>query len=95
MVKNDITSDQKSVFFSYSRQDQAKAIPIIKAIEDAGYSVWWDGVLEGGVTFLETTENALEAARAVVVLWSKSSVQSHWVRDERARARAPHTFVFG
>lgn len=76
-----------TVFFSYSRTDQSEALPLIKAIEDAGFKVWWDGMLEGGTNFLETTEEALESAKAVVVLWSKTSVSSHWVRDEATSGR--------
>ncbi len=76
-----------TVFFSYSRSDQKKAIPIIKSLENNGFQVWWDGLLEGGDSFLPTTEAALEDASAVVVLWSKTSVASHWVRDEATRGR--------
>lgn len=76
-----------TVFLSYSREDQKRALPVIKALEAAGIKVWWDGLLEGGDTFLPTTEAALESADAVVVLWSKASVNSHWVRDEATRGR--------
>lgn len=76
-----------TVFVSYSRADQKRALPVIKALEDAGLQVWWDGLLEGGDTFLPTTEAALESADAVVVLWSKISVESNWVRDEAQRGR--------
>lgn len=76
-----------TVFLSYSREDQKRALPVIKALEKAGLNVWWDGLLEGGENFLPTTENALETADAVVVLWSKVSVESHWVRDEATRGR--------
>ena len=82
-----------TVFFSYSRQDQAQAIPIINAIKDAGYSLWWDGMLEGGTTFLESTEAALESAHAVVVLWSETSIQSHWVRDEATSGRVRNRLI--
>lgn len=76
-----------TVFLSYSRADQKRALPVIKAMEAAGLQVWWDGLLEGGDTFLPTTEAALESADAVVVLWSKVSVESNWVRDEAQRGR--------
>jgi TolB-like protein len=76
-----------SVFVSYSRADQKRALPVIKALEAAGLQVWWDGLLEGGDTYLPTTEAALESADAVVVLWSKISVESNWVRDEAMRGR--------
>lgn len=76
-----------SVFVSYSRVDQKAALPVIQALEAAGYTVWWDGKLEGGERYLKTTEEALENARAVVVLWSKDSTGSHWVHDEAMRGR--------
>jgi TolB-like protein/Tfp pilus assembly protein PilF len=75
------------VFLSYSRDDQKAALPIISALESAGYSVWWDGLLGGGERFAHITEQALENARAVVVLWSKTSLTSHWVHDEATRGR--------
>ena len=76
-----------SVFLSYARGDQKRALTVIAALERAGIQVWWDGLLEGGDTFLPTTEAALESADAVVVLWSRTSVDSHWVRDEATRGR--------
>ncbi|MFM5950363.1 MAG: TIR domain-containing protein [Novosphingobium sp.] len=81
------TDDRPSVFLSYARADQKRALGIIAALEQSGLRVWWDGLLEGGDTFLPTTEAALESADAVVVLWSKTSVDSHWVRDEATRGR--------
>ncbi len=76
-----------SVFLSYARADQKRARAVIAVFEQAGIEVWWDGLLEGGESFLPTTEAALESADAVVVLWSKTSVDSHWVRDEATRGR--------
>lgn len=89
----DQPSPPATVFFSYSRTDQEAALPLIKAIEDAGFNVWWDGMIAGGTSFLETTEEALESAKAVVVLWSKTSVQSHWVRDEATSGRVRNVMV--
>ncbi len=76
-----------TVFLSYSRSDQKQALLVVRALETAGYRVWWDGLIEGGERFSRTTEAALENARAVVVLWSKTSAASHWVHDEATRAR--------
>lgn len=75
------------VFISYARADQAQVAPIAAALEQAGYTVWWDRHIKGGHDFSEDIEQELEAARAVVVLWSEASVKSHWVRDEAATAR--------
>jgi hypothetical protein len=76
-----------TVFLSYSRADRKGALAIVRVLESAGYGVWWDGLLEGGERFSRTTEAALAGARAVVVLWSKTSAGSHWVHDEATRGR--------
>jgi TolB-like protein/Flp pilus assembly protein TadD len=81
------SSTQTGVFFSYARADRKRAMPIIAAIEAAGYRLWWDGLLEGGERFAQTTQSALENAQAVVVLWTKTSIDSHWVHDEATRGR--------
>jgi len=75
------------VFLSYDRDDANKARPIALALEKAGHSVWWDPHVRGGAQFSKVIEEALKAADAVVVLWSKDSIDSAWVRDEAAAGR--------
>ncbi|GAB5454678.1 MAG: hypothetical protein Hens2KO_09070 [Henriciella sp.] len=82
-----------TVFFSYSRNDRARAVPIIRALEQSGIDVWWDGLLEGGAKYIENTERALHEADAVVVLWSKHSIDSHWVQDEAMYGRDQRRLV--
>ncbi len=84
---NASAEQETTVFLSYSRDDQKRALPIIQLLEDAGFSVWWDGLIEGGARFSRTTEDALERAKAIVVLWSATSNNSHWVQDEATRGR--------
>jgi TolB-like protein/Tfp pilus assembly protein PilF len=76
-----------NIFVSYSRDDRADVLPIIQALEKAGLTVWWDGLLEAGTVFLHTTEQALEEADAVFVVWTETSVHSNWVRDEATSGR--------
>lgn len=61
------------------------------ALEGEGYSVWWDVGLRTGEAYDEVTENALRAAKAVIVLWSKKSVVSRWVRAEATLASRNNT----
>lgn len=75
------------VFVSYSRADEVGARKVIDFLQAEGFSVWWDGMLEAGTVFTRTTEQALEHAKAVVVLWTACSVDSHWVRDEAQSGR--------
>lgn len=75
------------VFLSYAREDLKRAKVVAAALEKAGYSVWWDRHLVGGREYSAEIDTALAAADAVVVLWSKHSVGSQWVRDEAAEGR--------
>jgi len=75
------------VFVSYARSDRARVAELVAAIKAAGWSVWWDPEIAPGQEFDGRIETELEAARAVVVVWSPVSVASRWVRGE-ARAGA-------
>ncbi len=76
-----------NVFLSYAREDGPSAEKLAVALERSGHSVWWDHNLAGGERYLKTTESELAAAKAVVVLWSRVSVDSHWVADEAGVGR--------
>lgn len=75
------------IFLSYSREDRAAIEPLAEQIVAAGYSVWWDRQLTGGKRYLEETEAELNAAKVVLVAWSKTSIASHWVADEAGAGR--------
>ncbi|MEP7312080.1 MAG: TIR domain-containing protein [Pseudomonadota bacterium] len=81
------------IFLSYSRDDQATARQVAEGLERAGFSVWWDVTLSAGEAYDKVTEKALEDARAVVVLWSRTSVDSRWVRAEATQAIRSGTLV--
>jgi tetratricopeptide (TPR) repeat protein len=75
------------VFLSYAREDERRARQVADAIEKAGHNVWWDRDLASGTRYGEEIEQALKGADAVVVLWSRESITSPWVRDEAAAGR--------
>ena len=81
------------VFLSYCREDQPVARRFAEGLERDGFSVWWDQSLSAGESFDKVTEKALKDARAVVVLWSKRSVESRWVRSEATLADRYGTLV--
>ena len=75
------------VFLSYDRDDRTLAQKVAAALERAGHDVWWDRNIRGGAEFSQEIDQALQAAEAVVVLWSERSIASAWVRDEAAAGR--------
>lgn len=76
------------VFISYAREDIAEAIKVRNALKArGGFNVWWDENLVAADPWNEKIESALGKAIAVVVLWSKYSVSSDWVRHEASFAQ--------
>jgi adenylate cyclase len=70
------------VFLSYARQDRDRIAPLVRALEARGLEVWWDSRITGGAEFTREIEAQLEAAGAVLVAWSRNSIESLWVADE-------------
>jgi adenylate cyclase len=81
------------VFISYARATEAEAIRIAAALDDLGYEVWRDDQLAAHEEFSDVIQQRLEAASAVLVLWSREAVKSQWVRSEANRARAENKLV--
>ena len=70
------------VFVSYARSDKARVAPLVAAIEAKGWSVWWDPEIDAGQQFDDQIDTELQAANAVLVVWTPTSVSSRWVRGE-------------
>ncbi|MGB5131849.1 MAG: TIR domain-containing protein [Steroidobacteraceae bacterium] len=70
------------IFISYARADKERVAPLVSALESEGWSVWWDPAIAPGQEFDQLITEELERARAVVVVWTASSVASRWVRGE-------------
>lgn len=82
-----------TIFLSYAHADRARAQRLAAILEQSGFTIWWDALIEGGSRFATSIDEALQKADAVVVLWSKQSVESDWVRDEAAQGRDRHRLV--
>lgn len=70
------------IFISYASEDRERAKQIAAALTGRGWSVWWDRQIPFGKTFDRVIEENLAQAKCVVVLWTKHSVKSPWVRAE-------------
>ena len=74
------------VLISFAREDRAWVESLAAALTKAGLSVTWDLRGRAGQSFDVQKEEALAAARAVVVVWSAAALASHWVRAEAGDA---------
>ncbi|NWG71811.1 MAG: toll/interleukin-1 receptor domain-containing protein, partial [Parvularculaceae bacterium] len=81
------------VFISYNREDREVAREVAAGLEAEGFSVWYDAALRAGEYYEEVTESNLRSAGAVVVLWSKRSASSKWVRAEATVGERSSTLV--
>ncbi|MBI1251135.1 MAG: TIR domain-containing protein [Alphaproteobacteria bacterium] len=81
------------VFVSYKRGDEALVERLVTALRGAGLAVWWDKDIAPDAPWEDTIERELQAAKAVIVAWSKASVDSENVKAEARRARAQGKLV--
>jgi hypothetical protein len=81
------------VFISYANSDRERARELANALSARGWSVWWDRNIKAGQAFDEVIEHELEAAKNIVVLWSRASIASEWVKNEAAVAAQRRVLV--
>jgi hypothetical protein len=82
------------IFLSYSRRDSATVQALASALGEKGFSVWVDrSGIEEGDAYDTQIEDAIAQTRVVIVLWSKNSVRSQWVRAEAAYALGKHKLL--
>ena len=83
------------VFISYKAEDRRRIQPLVQALQSDGYSVWWDQHISTGDEWRQTIERELDAAKCVIVAWSKRSVgpEGQFVRDEATRAQQRRVYV--
>ncbi len=75
------------VFLSYSHKDQTIADSLVRALEAEGLSVWWDHTIPPGQTWDSFIAKGIVDAKAVIVIWSRTSAASDWVKEEASIAR--------
>jgi hypothetical protein len=72
------------IFISYASADRERARQLADTLTRRGYQVWWDRTIPPGRVFDEVIQEALHAAKCIIVLWSAQSVRSNWVKTEAA-----------
>jgi len=71
------------IFLSYSTVDRERLVTLVAALEEQGWSVFWDHrSIPIGEKWREVIEEAVCQCRCVLVVWSQTSVKSRWVKEE-------------
>lgn len=70
------------IFISYSRNDRERCTAIRDILDSLKVSIWFDVGIGAGSSFDREIEREIDAAKALLVLWSEDSVESDWVRNE-------------
>ena len=70
------------IFISYAREDIGSAKQLADALDSQGWSVFWDRTIPAGQSWRSYVGKALDEAGCVIVIWSKSSIESEWVYEE-------------
>ena len=74
------------IFISYKREEQDQARKLKDALEKQDLEVWWDPNLRAGEHVDDVIEAALKEAKCVIVMWSRLSVESDYVKSEASLA---------
>src|SRR5258708_25231101 len=81
------------IFISYARSTADQGQTIAEALRGLGYGVWRDDENPAHRAYVEVIQERLQAAKAVVVVWSAEAVKSEWVQSEADRARGDHKLI--
>jgi hypothetical protein len=81
------------VFLSYRSTEKDFARDLARFLLERGFNVWWDAALLAGQDFAQIVHEEVRKARAVVVMWSREALSSHWVRSEASIARTRKSLI--
>ena len=71
------------IFLSYATRDRDRLAPLVKALEDQGWSVFWDHrSIKVAQDWHDVISTEIHQCSCVIVAWSGSSVKSKWVKGE-------------
>jgi len=72
-----------TIFFSYSRVNSETVLELAKELRNAGADIWLDQLdIKPGTRWDKSIEDALAASQTLLVILSKSAVESDNVMDE-------------
>ena len=81
------------VFISYKREERALADRVAQALIEHGYVAVTDLNIQKATDFGDAIDAMIREASLVIVLWTKASAASDWVRKEAAEAERLNKYL--
>jgi len=74
------------IFLSYAHDELERVEPLVRSLESKGWTVWWDREIRPGTSWDDAIEREVTSAACVVAVWTATSVESRWVKNESMSA---------
>ena len=68
--------NEKYIFVSYAHKDTPTVLPIIEALQNAGFRVWYDGGIEAGTEWPEYIADHLSVCGVALIFISENAIAS-------------------
>ena len=85
------------IFISYAHADSARVLPVVEAMQNQGFRIWFDMGIEAGTEWSNNIAKHLRECNAFLFFASKNSVASENCLDEVAYAKShlkPSLMIF-
>jgi len=70
------------IFISHAEEDRTRVVPLGPALEARGWSLFWAHGIPARRNWRDVIDAELAQTKCMIVIWSKTSIRSSWVRDE-------------
>lgn len=81
------------IFVAYKSEDRECVAPLVEALTQEGYSVFWDQVIPASSAWREFIAQNIKDARVVILCWSDATehaTKARWVLEEADEAERLH-----
>lgn len=75
------------IFISYAKEDRERIMPLVRALEQTGWSVFWDRTIPVSKTWQQVISEEVDNCRCMIVVWSDSSIHKDWVYEEAGEGK--------
>lgn len=75
------------IFISYAKEDRERIMPLVRALEQTGWSVFWDRTIPVSKTWQQVISEEVDNCRCMIVVWSDASIHKDWVYEEAGEGK--------